>query len=286
MILQINTRAWNLQTNTDVMVILPSHKEKDDPKEFFRSGRKYPVLWLLHGSWGGYNDYLRRTNIELYATENDLAVVMPEALNSDYSNWPDAMGGFNMFDFLTEELMPMMQGWFPISDKREDNFICGLSMGGTGAVKYAVNHPELFAGCSSMSSAPRNMRRIYESGEITRRQLASIQKSGGIEAYLDSYENVWDRCKDIAAMENPPRFYFTCGDQDALYPGYLEFKKYAQRIGFPAVFVDRPGFAHEWRLWEEQIQETLRFFGFDKSHTTPSNPGANAETVIIDPSSL
>lgn len=68
----------------------------------------------------------------MYATERNLVVVMPSALNSNYSNWDKFMMGYDMFDYLTEVLMPLIYGWLPVSDKREDNFIAGLSMGGPG----------------------------------------------------------------------------------------------------------------------------------------------------------
>ena len=66
---------------------------------------------------------MRKTNIEMYATERNLVVVMPSALNSSYANWDKFMMGFGMFDYLTEELMPLIYGWLPVSDKREDNYI-------------------------------------------------------------------------------------------------------------------------------------------------------------------
>ena len=76
------------------------------------------MLWLLHGTFGDHTDWVRKTNIEMYATERNLVVVMPSALNSNYSNWNDYMLGYRMFDFLTEELMPMIYGWFPVSDNK------------------------------------------------------------------------------------------------------------------------------------------------------------------------
>ena len=84
-LVHLNVRSWCLNTNTDIAIILPSIKQGEDVKTFYQSSKKYPVLWLLHGTLGCYNDYLRRTNIELYATENDLIVVMPSAMNSNYS---------------------------------------------------------------------------------------------------------------------------------------------------------------------------------------------------------
>ena len=102
-LLHFSFRSWCLNTNTDIEVILPSIKEGQNAQEYYRSGKKYPVLWLLHGTLGNYTDYLRRTNIELYATENDLVVVMPSALNSNYSNWNNITPPFRMFDYFIDE---------------------------------------------------------------------------------------------------------------------------------------------------------------------------------------
>ena len=258
-------RSWCLNLNTDVEVIVPSIKQGQNAKEYYRSGKKYPVLWLLHGTLGCYNDYLRRTNIELYATENDLMVVMPSALNSNYSNWDNITPPFKMFDFLTEELMPMIYGWLPASDKREDNFIAGLSMGARGGVsKYLFNHPDKFAGAAFMSGVPSDIRSILNdpNHRMYEREKMTVEAAGGFEKWAASYENVWDKVKDVAAMENPPKLYFCCGGNDGVMESFLHFKEYAESVGLKATFTVRPGYAHEWRFWELEIQEALRFFGF------------------------
>lgn len=264
-LIHMNFRSWCLNTNTDVAVILPSIKQGESAQTYYRSQKKYPVLWLLHGTLGCYNDYLRRTNIELYATENDLIVVMPSALNSNYSNWSNVIPPFHMFDYLTEELMPLIYGWFPASDRREDNFICGLSMGARGASKYAFNHPEKFAACSCMSGVPSDIRTIMEEGaqnSFYAREKITVEQAGGLDSFLNSYENVWDKVETVAKMTNPPRFYFCCGTDDGVYPNWLHFKDYAEKIGLSAVFDEREGYGHEWRFWELELQETLNFFGF------------------------
>ena len=66
----------------------------------------------------------------------------------------------------------------------------------------------------------------------------------------------------VAKMTNPPRFYFCCGTDDGVYPNWLHFKDYAEKIGLSAVFDEREGYGHEWRFWELELQETLNFFGF------------------------
>ena len=110
-LLKINFESQFLSGNHQVYIILPDKPRDVTPEAFYRSGEKYRVLWLLHGTFGDQTDWVRKSGIELYAEEKKLAVVMPPALNSNYSNWEDTMLGFRMFDYLTEELMPMVYGW-------------------------------------------------------------------------------------------------------------------------------------------------------------------------------
>ena len=103
----------------------------------------------------------------------------------------------------------------------------------------------------------------------------------GLEAYLNSTENDWDRVKDVAKMENPPKFYFCCGTEDGLYPRYLAFKEYAQEVGLKAVFDEREGYAHEWRFWELEIQEILKFFGFKKGFKDRVMSSTNRDATLL-----
>lgn len=265
-----------LNNNTQVSVILPDKPRGITPHDFYRGGKKYKVLWLLHGTYGDHTDWVRRTNIEMYATEKNLAVVMPSALNSNYSNWKDFMLGYNMYDYLTEELMPLIYGWLPVSDKREDNFIAGLSMGGRGAVKYAVNHPEKFAAAAVLSAAPMDLSRmgpdhpcpmLNTKDERTRTTLIN---AGGLEAFRSSNENVWAILDEKAGTGELPRLMFACGEEDALlYRLFCEFRSHAQEIGLDAHWFTLPGYQHEWRFWDLAIQEALTFFGLEENGGNP-----------------
>ena len=130
----MNIASRCLGTNTNVTVILPNPPMGRSLKDFYTSGEKYKVLWLLHGGGGDATEWVRYSNIERYACDRNLVVVMPSAMGSAYSNWSAKEGcfiGFNMYDYLTEALMPLVYNWFPqVSDRREDNFISGFSMGG------------------------------------------------------------------------------------------------------------------------------------------------------------
>ena len=272
-LLQYRFESQYLSGATTFSVLLPNKPLGMSPAAYYRSGKKFKVLWLLHGTAGDDLDWLRRTNIELYTEGLELAVVMPSALNSIYSNWNDFMLGYRMFDYLTEELMPLVYGWLPVSDRREDNFIAGLSMGGRGTVKYAVNHPEKFAAAAVLSAVPMDFEQMRPGHPCIMLDLddarvkTSILNAGGLDAFKNSYENVWRLLDEQAGKGTLPRLLFACGENDAMLIGpFREFQKHAAEIGLDASFFLAPGYRHEWPFWDLGIREALRFFGFDNEH--------------------
>lgn len=275
-IFQYTFESECLNNNTQITVILPDKPRGITPTEFYGSDRKYKVLWLLHGTFGDHTDWVRKTNIELYAAEKNLVVVMPSALNSNYSNWNDSMLGYRMFDFLTEELMPLVYGWFPVSDKREDNFIAGLSMGGRGTIKFAVNHPEKFAAAAVLSAIPMDMSDMGPENTCpmlntnNERMHATLRNAGGLEAFQNSNENVWSIIDRLATTGTLPRLMFACGQEDVmLYDFYKKFQAHAGEIGLQAHWFEQPGYKHEWRFWDLAIQEALTFFGLTDEGGNP-----------------
>lgn len=256
----------NAQT---VHVILPDKPREMDAKEFYGNGKKYRVLWLLHGSFDDGSGWLRRTMVEVYAREKDLIVVMPSALNSNYVNWNEFGTGFKMGDFLTEELMPVIFNWFPASSKKEDNFIAGDSMGGGGALKYILTHPDKFGGAAMLSSAPSDPAKIdWNSKDTTEfcspanpRFLNTLKNCGGKEGWLNSVENGWDRVIEMHEKGNLPRMMFACGQEDRLYSKYKEFESMCKEKGMDIEFFELPDLAHEWRFWDKALQKALEFFG-------------------------
>lgn len=268
-LIHYNFESQYLNNNTDVNIILPDKPRDKTPEQFYGSGKKYKVLWLLHGTFGDYTDWIRKSSIELYACERDLIVVMPSGLNADYVNWPDFALGYNTWDYLFEELMPLVHHWLPASDKREDNFIAGLSMGGNGTLQYAAGHPEKFGGAAILSCAPRDLHQLAkdledpEFAKVNYRLVNGIRNAGGMEGYLNSPINVWDRLPELIEQDALPPLYFCCGKNDFLYDRYQAFKEYTQKLGLKATFEEFDGFTHEWRFWDLTIQKALTFFGLD-----------------------
>lgn len=63
-VLTYHFESQYLKGNQEVTVILPDKPGNLSPAQFYQSGKRYKVLWLLHGTFGDATDWLRRTNIE------------------------------------------------------------------------------------------------------------------------------------------------------------------------------------------------------------------------------
>ena len=81
---------------------------------------------------------------------------MPQVHHSFYT---DMKYGNKYWTFLTKELPLLAQSFFPLSTARKDNFVAGLSMGGYGALKWALNHPETFSAAASLSGVTDIVKR-------------------------------------------------------------------------------------------------------------------------------
>src|SRR5262245_28455065 len=139
--------AESLELDTSMTVLLPQYTQA-------RGGHPRaaapPVLYLLHGLSDDDTKWLRFSSIERYAEALGLAVVMPQVQRSFYL---DEAYGNRYWTFLSEELPAVVDSFFKISTQPEDTFVAGLSMGGYGALKWALRQPERFAAAASLSGA-------------------------------------------------------------------------------------------------------------------------------------
>src|SRR4051794_33924272 len=110
----------------------------------------YPVLYLLHGLSDDHTAWLRYTSIERYAAARGLAVVMPAVGRSFYA---DEAHGHRYWQYVSEELPAIVAQFLRVSTDPADTFVAGLSMGGYGALKLALTHPDRYAAAASLSGA-------------------------------------------------------------------------------------------------------------------------------------
>ena len=142
-LIHYNFNSSVLVQKTDVYVILPDVNWNEE-----NSGKKYQTLYLLHGGGEDCSSYIRYTNIETWADERKLAVVMPSGVNSSYM---DMAHGQKYYTYLSRELPNVMQHVFPLSTKKEDHFVMGFSMGGMGTMHWSFDRPDFFNAAAFMS---------------------------------------------------------------------------------------------------------------------------------------
>ena len=237
-----------LELGTSMTVVLPQPTEAQigvASTETSEAGP--PLLYLLHGMSDDHTAWLRYTSIERYATALGVAVVMPAAARSFYA---DEAHGHRYWTFLSEELPAVVGRFFRVSERREDTFVAGLSMGGYGALKWALRQPERFAAAASLSGA---LDVVALAGLAERRELPD-RIFGGTPGPGD----------DLFALlagadpEALPSLYVACGTEDQLFAGNTRFVDAAYDRGLDVEVDFRPG-EHEWGFWDTEIQSVLRW---------------------------
>ncbi len=262
-LLQFDYESQYTHGNTMATVIVPDRPRNMEAGEFYGSGKKYRVLWLLHGTYGDNMDWVRRSMLEVYARERELIVVCPRDWNADYTEWKGFADGFDAYRAITEELVPMIHNWLPASSKPEDNVVCGLSMGGFGALKLALCEPQIFGSGLILSAAPMDPENRREPGGNNPRRINQLANAGGEEAMNASNDNTWRLIRELNARGAVPPLYVACGVEDFLYDGcYLPFRELCEKENIPVTFATEEGYGHEWRFWDKYLQKGLDHLGF------------------------
>lgn len=215
---------------------------------------KCPVLYLLHGLSDDHTIWMRRTSIERYVAPLGIAVVMPSVNKSFYLNMAE---GDRYGEFVSNELPELVQRFFPISGKREDNYVAGLSMGGYGAFLLAFSNPEKFCAAASLSGA-LNVAGIANRKEIERKDLYE-RVFGPVDNIPGSDMDLLELSDKLAkTKEKLPRLFQCCGTEDFLYQDNLKFKEHIEKFPYDYTYIEGPG-THEWGYWDEHIQHVLEW---------------------------
>ena len=234
-------------------VILPERTRGQIGMEGKRGEGKYPVLYLLHGMSDDHTIWQRRTSIERYAADYGIAVVMPSTQLGWYT---DMHIGFPWFTYITQELPAICRSFFPnMSEKREDTFVAGLSMGGYGAMKLALTYPERFAAAASFSGAvdAEALLRKREPRPTMRRAF------GTAKAFHGSENDLFHLMEENAQAPHKPRLYVACGTEDFLFGHHKKFVPALEKNGWDVTHEETPGFGHEWAYWDAQLAAFLPF---------------------------
>lgn len=246
-LLECSIQSKELNMATSLTVSLPADTQ-DVPENGF------PILYLLHGYSDDHTGWLRRTCIDRYARDRGLAVVMPEAQHSFYT---DMKYGLRYFSYVADELPRLCRRMFPLSARRCDTMVAGLSMGGYGALKCAFSRPEVFGAGASLSGAVDIRARL---GRRTDEDVSEFRAILGPELTVEPRDDLFalaDRVAELPQAERP-RVFLSCGTEDFLYGDNQRFRAHLREKGVDFAYAEGPG-THDWAFWERMLTPMLDF---------------------------
>jgi len=259
--LQVSFFSTSLMRSVPLNILIPADSMGPggpQPKKPYKS------LYLLHGYMGNCTDWILNTDISGISQQLNLCVIMPSGENSFYVDHPS---GMKYGEYVSRELVDFTRRLLPLSDKREDTIIAGLSMGGYGAIRNSLKYPDVFGYTIALSSAL-----------ILNAAISSTYENNPMGINRGYYEAVFgdldklkgsdmdpERLAEKIIIENttPTDLYIACGYNDALVFSNRELHSYLDKIGYPHKYEEGPG-THEWPFWKTYLRRGLgRIPGLD-----------------------
>ena len=234
-------------------VILPANYETN-------KSEKFPVVYLLHGLTGHYDNWTNQSKLADYAVNYNFIIVTPEGNNGWYTD-SATVADDKYESYIIQELIPEIEKKFRADARREARVVAGLSMGGYGSLKFGLKYPENFVLVGSFSGALR-------AAEWTEKELGSgwkaltdsiVKTYGEVDSETRRQNDIFKivQAKTETDAKNFPFFYLDCGTEDRLIQQSRDFAKLLSDKKIPHEFRELPG-VHNWRFWDAQALEFLQ----------------------------
>jgi S-formylglutathione hydrolase FrmB len=220
---------------------------------------RYPVVYLLHGLGGSYADWVSRTRLAEHAAQHRFIIVTPEGRDGWYTD--SATVPDEKFEtYILEELIPDVERRFRALPARDARAIAGLSMGGYGALKFGVKHPQRFALIASLSGAFEAASWDANDPNLIAFVKPSIARTyGAMDSPTRAANDLFKLFNNLPPERIPalPYIYFDCGTEDFLINSNRALSELLLRRKIPHEYRQLPG-AHTWPYWDTQVQEVLK----------------------------
>jgi S-formylglutathione hydrolase FrmB len=212
------------------------------------SHQKLPVVYLLHGGGGSFREWSNYSDVTRFA-EASLVLVMPQGDYSYYVNAAERPGD-RYEDYIVQDLLADVEAKYPIANGRSNRAIVGVSMGGFGAIKIALSHPDLFAIAGALSPAIDVPRRRFSIKRIQQYWAhRSIFGPWGSDARRRNDPFVLARSVDASKASY---LFLTCGAGEGLLEANREFAAVLTEQHLQYEFHVVPG-GHDWNQWNRQL---------------------------------
>lgn len=241
------------------------------PSDYYTSERAYPVTYLLHGygdaddGWIQFGEVNRLADDAIKAGKiPPMIIVTPDGFTSFYINTAD--GKLNYEDFFIKELIPHIEKTYKVKAERKYRGIAGLSMGGYGALMYALKYPNLFVAAAPLSAAVWTDNDIINLDEGMFNGLFGNSMGKNLKG-KERLTPAWLSNSPLAIIEKKTKeelsavsYWIDCGDDDFLTIGNAQLHIALTNKKVPHEFRMRDG-AHNWTYWRTGIIDALSFIG-------------------------
>ena len=237
------TRSASMKKEIKAVVIKP---------DSYASGKRFPVVYLLHGYSGNYSNWIEKVpGIKEDADRYQVLIVCPDGgFGSWYWNSPvDA--AFQYETYVAEELVSLIDRQYKTITGAAGRAITGLSMGGHGALYLALKHPEVYGAAGSMSGGV-DIRPFPNNWDMAKR-LGSYASNKA----LWEENNVMNLLH--LAQPGKPALIIDCGTADFFFEVNERLHQELLYRNIPHDYITRPG-AHNWEYWKNAVRFQLLYF--------------------------
>lgn len=237
------TRSVSMKKEIKAVVIKP---------DSYASGKRFPVVYLLHGYSGNYSNWIEKVpGIKEDADRYQVLIVCPDGgFGSWYWNSP-VDPAFQYETYVAEELVSLIDRQYKTITGAAGRAITGLSMGGHGALYLALKHPEVYGAAGSMSGGV-DIRPFPNNWDMAKR--------------LGSYASnkaLWEEntVMNLLHLAQPgkPALIIDCGTADFFFEVNERLHQELLYRNIPHDYITRPG-SHNWEYWKNAVRFQLLYF--------------------------
>ncbi len=233
------------------------------PAGYDENDCSYPVLYLLHGHGDNHTGWIQFGQVQHIADKaiaegkaTRMIIVMPDAdtVHKGYFNLPD--GSYNYEDFFFKELIPHIEKTYRVRAEKRYRAVSGLSMGGGGALFYALHYPEMFAASAPLSAVSGDwtfgqMKSMIDMSKISAEDVEKYYKQFNVREILESSEDKANAIKWV-------RWYISCGDDDSLTVDNSLLHVLLRNYQVGHEYRVKDG-GHSWNYWRMELPEVMEF---------------------------
>lgn len=217
----------------------------------YSASKQYPVLYLLHGYSGNYSDYVKNAPVIKELADRYQMIMI--GVDGNFSSWyfdSPADSSFRYETYVAKELVTWVDKTYSTIKDRSGRGICGLSMGGHGALYLAIKHQDVFGAAGSMSGGV-DIRPFPDNWDLAKRLGPYAQN-----------QQVWTDHTVMGIIgqlkPNALAIMMDCGTDDFFYKVNLALHEKLLEMKVPHIYIADPG-EHSWKYWSNDISYQVLF---------------------------